>query len=60
VLTEEHGSGSGSIVLRYVSAGIEHIFVGYDHIAFLIAIVLWARRLTPVIKIVTAFTLALR
>jgi hydrogenase/urease accessory protein HupE len=39
-------------------AGIEHIFLGYDHVAFLIAIVLWARRLWPVIKIVTAFTLA--
>src|SRR4029078_3529603 len=34
------------------------IFLGYDHIAFLIAIVLWARRLLPVIKIVTAFTIA--
>jgi len=43
---------------RYLTAGIEHIFLGYDHIAFLIAIVLWARRLLPVIKIVTAFTLA--
>jgi hydrogenase/urease accessory protein HupE len=46
------------VVERYVKAGIEHIFLGYDHIAFLIAIVLWARRLWPVIKIVTAFTVA--
>ncbi|MDF0578834.1 HupE/UreJ family protein [Bradyrhizobium yuanmingense] len=43
---------------RYVVTGIEHIFLGYDHIAFLVAIVLWARRLVPVIKIVTAFTVA--
>jgi hydrogenase/urease accessory protein HupE len=43
---------------RYLVTGIEHIFLGYDHIAFLIAVVLWARRLWPVIKIVTAFTLA--
>jgi hydrogenase/urease accessory protein HupE len=43
---------------RYLVTGIEHIFLGYDHIAFLIAIVLWARRLIPVIKIVTAFTIA--
>jgi hydrogenase/urease accessory protein HupE len=43
---------------RYLVTGIEHIFLGYDHIAFLIAIVLWARRLWPVIKIVTAFTIA--
>jgi hydrogenase/urease accessory protein HupE len=43
---------------RYLVTGIEHIFLGYDHIAFLIAIVLWAQRLWPVVKIVTAFTLA--
>src|SRR6516225_1092509 len=36
----------------------EHIFLGYDHIAFLVAIVLWAQRLWPVIKLVTAFTVA--
>jgi hydrogenase/urease accessory protein HupE len=46
------------VIRRYVEAGVEHIFLGYDHVAFLIAIVLWARRLWPVIKIVTAFTLA--
>ncbi|MGZ3294811.1 MAG: HupE/UreJ family protein [Xanthobacteraceae bacterium] len=43
---------------RYLTTGIEHIFLGYDHIAFLIAVVLWARRLAPVVKIVTAFTIA--
>ncbi|WP_441234114.1 HupE/UreJ family protein [Bradyrhizobium sp. 930_D9_N1_4] len=43
---------------RYLVTGVEHIFLGYDHIAFLIAIVLWARRLMPVVKIVTAFTIA--
>jgi hydrogenase/urease accessory protein HupE len=47
-----------SVMRRYVVTGIEHIFVGYDHLAFLIAVVLWARRLVPVIKIVTAFTIA--
>ena len=43
---------------RYLEAGIEHIFLGYDHIAFIAAVVLWARRLWPVVKVVTAFTLA--
>jgi hydrogenase/urease accessory protein HupE len=47
-----------STLQRYLVAGIEHIFLGYDHIAFLVAVVLWARRLVPVIKIVTAFTIA--
>ena len=43
---------------RFVAAGIEHIFLGYDHIAFLLAIILWGRRLWPLIKVVTAFTVA--
>jgi hydrogenase/urease accessory protein HupE len=47
-----------STLEQYLVTGIEHIFLGYDHIAFLVAVVLWARRLVPVIKIVTAFTIA--
>jgi hydrogenase/urease accessory protein HupE len=47
-----------STMRRYLVTGIEHIFLGYDHIAFLVSVVLWARRLLPVIKIVTAFTIA--
>ncbi len=47
-----------STLQRYLMTGIEHIFLGYDHIAFLVSVVLWARRLVPVIKIVTAFTIA--
>ncbi|TFV43205.1 HupE/UreJ family protein [Bradyrhizobium niftali] len=47
-----------STMQRYLLAGIEHIFLGYDHVAFLVAVMLWARRLVPVIKIVTAFTIA--
>src|SRR5581483_5285766 len=47
-----------STMQRYLVTGIAHIFLGYDHIAFLVAVVLWARRLIPVIKIVTAFTVA--
>jgi hydrogenase/urease accessory protein HupE len=46
------------VIGRYIEAGITHIFLGYDHIAFLAAVVLWARRLWPVVKIVTAFTIA--
>jgi hydrogenase/urease accessory protein HupE len=46
------------VVFRFIGAGIGHIFLGYDHICFLISVVLWSRRLWPVVKIVTAFTLA--
>jgi hydrogenase/urease accessory protein HupE len=55
-------SGEGASVWqifgRFVAAGIEHIFLGYDHIAFLLAVILWGRRLWPLIKVVTAFTVA--
>lgn len=46
------------VIASYLEAGVEHIFLGYDHIAFLLAVVLWARRLWPVVKIVTSFTIA--
>ena len=61
-MTEVALSGAGSstlqVVGRFVQAGIEHIFLGYDHIAFLLAVILWGQRLWPLVKVVTAFTLA--
>ncbi len=47
-----------TIAWRYFELGVEHIFLGFDHIAFLAAVLLWARRLGALVKIVTAFTLA--
>lgn len=44
--------------LQFLGLGIYHIFIGYDHIAFLLALVLMSQTLLGVIKIVTAFTLA--
>jgi hydrogenase/urease accessory protein HupE len=41
---------------KFFHAGIEHIMTGYDHLCFLLAVVLWASRVWPVVKIVTAFT----
>jgi hydrogenase/urease accessory protein HupE len=57
-LTAAPPPGLLQVIGRYTRAGIEHIFLGYDHIAFLAAVVLWARRLWPVVKVVTAFTIA--
>ncbi len=42
----------------YGRFGVEHIFLGFDHIAFLVAVLLWARRFWDVFTIVTAFTVA--
>ncbi|CAN2534424.1 hypothetical+protein [Methylocapsa aurea] len=46
------------LMWKFVQAGVEHILTGYDHISFLIAILLWATRVWPVVKIVTAFTVS--
>lgn len=43
---------------RYLCAGAEHIFIGHDHVAFLIGVILWGRRAWPLVKAVTAFTVA--
>jgi hypothetical protein len=43
---------------RFVLLGIEHILSGYDHIAFLIVLVVVAPSLRAVLPIITAFTAA--
>lgn len=43
---------------KFFAAGVEHIMTGYDHLCFLLAVVLWATRVWPVVKIVTAFTVS--
>ena len=57
---KSEGASSSTLqpVGRFIRAGIEHIFLGYDHIAFLLAVILWGRSLWPLVKVVTAFTLA--
>lgn len=43
---------------HYLLAGAEHIAIGYDHIAFLLAVIVWGRRFRPLFQVVTAFTAA--
>ncbi|HLY75230.1 MAG TPA: HupE/UreJ family protein [Planctomycetota bacterium] len=38
--------------------GMHHIFIGYDHISFLLALLLAARRLGEMVRIATSFTIA--
>jgi hypothetical protein len=45
-------------VRRYVALGVEHIATGYDHLVFLLGLLLLASRASEVITIVTGFTLA--
>jgi hydrogenase/urease accessory protein HupE len=43
---------------EFLAWGMHHIFIGYDHIAFLLALLLAARRVGEMVKIVTSFTVA--
>jgi hydrogenase/urease accessory protein HupE len=45
-------------LLQFVPLGIEHILTGYDHIAFLLAIVVIELSIKEILKIITAFTVA--
>lgn len=51
-------TGFGEVFAHYLIAGVEHIAIGYDHVAFLVAVILWGRRLWPLVGVVTAFTVA--
>jgi len=42
----------------FARLGIEHIFTGYDHLAFLAGLLMMTATLRSVLKIVTSFTLA--
>ncbi|MBX3023555.1 HupE/UreJ family protein [bacterium] len=44
--------------LSIVSLGIEHILTGYDHLVFLLGLILLGGRLGDVVRIVTGFTIA--
>jgi hypothetical protein len=48
----------GTSLAGYVVLGVEHILSGWDHLAFVLALLLLARRLAEVAALVTAFTIA--
>lgn len=50
--------GLAAVAGAYLLSGIEHIFLGYDHVAFLLAVILWARSVRALLAIITGFTLA--
>ena len=53
------GGTSASITFTsFVRLGIEHIFTGYDHLAFLVALLIVTTTLGSMIKVITSFTVA--
>jgi len=49
-------TGAGTFV-RYVALGAEHIWIGIDHLAFLVGLLLLCSRLRDVVFVVTGFTI---
>ena len=50
--------GSFAVAGAYLAHGIEHILLGYDHLLFVLALILIVRNLRVLIATVTAFTVA--
>ena len=48
----------GRVVLRFVREGVHHIFIGPDHILFILGLLLLGGSLRQLLRIVTAFTIA--
>jgi hypothetical protein len=57
-VTVTAGEGLLGTVRRFFSLGVEHIATGYDHILFLLALLLIGGGLRALVGVVTAFTLA--
>jgi hypothetical protein len=65
VLSDDHdavsfapGVTGSQVALDYLELGVEHIWTGFDHLTFLLALVLVATGLRQMLAIVTGFTLA--
>ena len=57
-VTYRQAPGPLAIALEFLRLGIVHIFIGYDHIAFLVGLLLAGGSTLSIVKIVTAFTVA--
>lgn len=57
-VTYEQRAGALAVALEFLTLGMVHIFIGYDHIAFLVGLLLAGGSTLSIIKIVTAFTVA--
>lgn len=58
VIYEAKGRGFLAYAVQFLGLGTHHIFIGYDHIAFLLGLLLRGGSLLNILKIVTSFTLA--
>jgi len=58
VAEKQARSGTGSTLASYFGIGVEHILLGFDHVLFIIALILPGGGFWPLVAMVTAFTVA--
>jgi hydrogenase/urease accessory protein HupE len=58
VLTVQLRGAGKAAVATYLQLGIEHILTGFDHLSFVLGLVLLVRARATLLKTITAFTLA--
>lgn len=51
-------TSQADVALRFVGLGVEHIWTGFDHLAFLLALLLAAKTVRQLLLVVTGFTVA--
>ena len=56
--TPGNNQGTLAVIRQFVFEGVHHIFLGPDHILFIVGLLLLGGTLRQLLKIVTAFTLA--
>jgi len=54
--SEESSHAAGTDLLGYILLGIDHILSGYDHLAFVLALLLFGNSIGELAKVVTGFT----
>lgn len=47
-----------TVIIQFLKLGVKHIWTGYDHILFLISVVLLMRSYKKILEVVTSFTVA--
>ncbi len=52
------GAGLWPQIKGFLTLGVRHIATGYDHLLFLVSLLVVGRGLRPLLKVVTAFTVA--
>lgn len=58
IILKENSNSYINRASNFIKLGIKHIFIGYDHIAFILGVIIILLSFKQAIKVITAFTIA--